>query len=327
VLNAFLFDAEHSERVEEWRATRDRLDSDQLLWLALRDPSEDEWAAVGRGLGLGHEYVERLRSSSERGWGARPSVANDEHHLYVTLVAVAGGARAPELVPVRCVIGPNWVVTAHRGEIEVLEEFLEVAEGGGQIGVLDAPSFVAAICEWVIASYLRAFEEIESELEELDAKVISRTPARNVSAELDQLVGLRRRIGALRRALAPHRELVLSLAHRELDVLSTEESARRFTDLEDRVDRALDAARETKESTFGTFDLLDARLGQRTNDIMKVLTLGTVILLPATVLAGIMGMNFRAGFFENTSFFWVVIAVMMLIAVLVLAAARVRHWI
>lgn len=171
------------------------------------------------------------------------------------------------------------------------------------------------------------FEEVESELEELDATVISKTPTRDVSAELGKLVGMRRRIGTLRRALAPHREVVVLLAHPELDALSTEESAQRFADLEGRVARALDAARETKESTFGTFDLLDARIGQRTNDIMKVLTLGTVILLPATVLGGIMGMYFRVGLFENAALFWAVLAMMILIAVLVLAAARVRHWI
>ena len=84
----------------------------------------------------------------------------------------------------------------------------------------------------------------------------------------------------------------------ELDALSTEDSAKKFAALESRLTQALDAARETKESTFGSFDLLVARIGQRTNDIMKVLTLVTVILLPSTVLAGIMGMNFKVGLFD-----------------------------
>ena len=156
---------------------------------------------------------------------------------------------------------------------------------------------------------------------------MSQTPTRDVSAQLGRLVELRRRIGSLRRALSPHREVVVSLAHPELDALSTEESAELFADLEGRVAQALDAARETKESTFGSFDLIVARIGQRTNDIMKVLTLGTVILLPATVLGGIMGMNFKVGLFEHAWLFWAVIAMMLGIAAFVLAAARVRHWI
>ena len=60
---------------------------------------------------------------------------------------------------------------------------------------------------------------------------------------------------------------------------------------------------------------------------MKVLTLVTVILLPSTVLAGIMGMNFQVGLFDLAWMFWVVIAAMLGIAVLVLSVARSRRWI
>ena len=51
---------------------------------------------------------------------------------------------------------------------------------------------------------------------------------------------------------------------------------------------------------------------------MKLLTLVTVILLPASVLAGVMGMNFKVGLFDLVWMFWAVIAAMLGIAVLVL---------
>ena len=60
---------------------------------------------------------------------------------------------------------------------------------------------------------------------------------------------------------------------------------------------------------------------------MKVLTLVTVVLLPSTVLAGIMGMNFQVGLFNAAWLFWVVLAAMLSIALLVLSVARSRHWI
>ena len=208
----------------------------------------------------------------------------------------------------------------------MLEELRERAEGGGEVGALDAPSVVAAILEWVVTGYFRAFETVESELEELDARVMADTP-KDVADELARLVELRRSIGTLRRALAPHREVVVALAHPELDALSTARSAEKFAALESRLTQALDAARESKESTFGSFDLLVARIGQRTNDIMKVLTLVTVVLLPATVLAGIMGMNFQVGLFDDVWVFWLVVAAMLTIAMVVLSVARSRRWI
>ena len=60
---------------------------------------------------------------------------------------------------------------------------------------------------------------------------------------------------------------------------------------------------------------------------MKILTLVTVILLPATVLAGIMGMNFQVGIFDLVWMFWLVIGTMLAIAVLVLSVARSQRWI
>lgn len=321
MLTAFVFDEQQSEQIEDWGAALERLEREQLLWLAVRDPTEEEVSGLREMLGLDDRNAHRLREPP-----TSASVVDEGERMHVTLFAVSGDGNTPALIPVECVLGPNWIVTAHREEIEVLEEFLERAQGGGQVGALDAPSFVATILEWVIAGYLRAFDAVESKLEELDARAMSDTP-KKAADELTRLVELRRTIGTLRRALSPHREVVVSLSHPELDALSSEESARRFSDLERRVTQALDAAREAKESTLGSFDLLVTRVGQRTNDIMKVLTLATVILLPATVLGGIMGMNFEVGLFDRAWLFWVVIALMLGIAVIVLSFARARDWI
>ena len=245
------------------------------------------------GEGLAHRLGEHPRSAS---------VADEGERMYVTLYVVNSGGDAPELVPIECVLGVNWIVTAYRERADVLEEFFERVQGGGQVGALDAPSFVATILHWIVSSYLRALDDVERELEDLDARVMTNTP-KMATEDLNRLVDIRRTIGTLRRALAPHREVVVSLSHPELDQLSSEQSAQRFADLERRVIQALDAAREAKESTFGSFDLLVTRIGQRTNDIMKLLTLVTVILLPATVLGGIMGMNFQVGLFDLAWYF------------------------
>ena len=321
MLTVFLFDEQESERVEDWQAALERLAKDELLWLALRDPTEEEVAALQEALELSEENAQRLLEQP-----SRASLVAAGERMNVTLYAADIDEGEPILAPIECALGPNWIVTAHREKVEVLEEFRERAEGGGPVGALDATSFLATIFESIIASYLRAFEALESALEELDTRVMSSTP-KDVAGELAHLVEVRRSIGMLRRGLYPHLEIVAALAHPELDALSTEDSARRFSALESRLTQALDAAREMKESTFGSFDLLAARIGQRTNDVMKVLTLVTVILLPATVLAGVMGMNFKVGLFDLAWMFWAVLAAMLGIAVLVLSVARSQRWI
>ena len=86
-------------------------------------------------------------------------------------------------------------------------------------------------------------------------------------------------------------------------------------------------ARDAREAIVGSFDVLIARGGHQTNQIMKVLTLTSVILLPGALLAGVMGMNFKVGLFDNPSLFWVVIAAIIAVAPLTIGIAKLRHWI
>ena len=60
---------------------------------------------------------------------------------------------------------------------------------------------------------------------------------------------------------------------------------------------------------------------------MKALTLISAVVLPGVVLAGIMGMNFHLGFFDDPGNFYLVIAAMVTSSVVILAVARWRSWI
>ncbi len=60
---------------------------------------------------------------------------------------------------------------------------------------------------------------------------------------------------------------------------------------------------------------------------MKVLTLTSVILLPGALIAGVMGMNFRVGLFDEPALFWAVLAVIVLIAPVTIGLAKLWRWI
>jgi magnesium transporter len=140
------------------------------------------------------------------------------------------------------------------------------------------------------------------------------------------LVGLRIRVGRLRRALLAHRAPLLALAHPELEALGDRGSAEQFERLTSRFELTLQSARDVRES-ISSFDVLIARTGHRTSEIVKVLTLASVIFLPGALLAGVLGMNFKVGLFAHTAFFWVAIGVMVAIGVGTLTTAKLRRWI
>ncbi|HEU5263604.1 MAG TPA: CorA family divalent cation transporter, partial [Gaiellaceae bacterium] len=245
--------------------------------------------------------------------------------IHVTTCAV-GDTRRRELERVECLVSKRWFVTVHDSSLEAIETFRQRAAGSGDIGQLDGGMFLANLLEWVLAGYLEAFERIEQDLDEVDARAMQRK-VRNTEGALEELVDVRREIGRIRRALSSHREVLLALARPEIDAITTTESSGRFAELVVRLEEAMQAARDSRESVVGSFDVLIASTGQRTNEIMKVLTLASVLLLPGSLIAAVLGMNFKVGFFEQTGLFWVTIALIAGIIVATVGIARAKRWI
>lgn len=298
-----------------------RIGRSSLLWLDVgRDPAELRQAAAIL------ELEERtVRTIGEAGLEAA-ALRDVGAYTHVTAVAPADGARGAELVRVDCIVGERWVLTAHEHPVAVLDEFRERVEGTGATGELDGPAFLAALLEWVLGEYERAFGAIEEHLDELDVRTLAGAPD-DPERELKRLVELRQGIGSLRRALAGHREPFLALTHPELERLATPDSARRFAGLVNRLDATLQAGRDARSAVAASFDVLMARTEHRTNEILKVLTLASVLFLPGSLAAGLLGMNFRVGLFDHAVGFWIVVAAVVLGIAATTMVARRRRWI
>jgi magnesium transporter len=182
--------------------------------------------------------------------------------------------------------------------------------------------------EWVVTSYLHAFDEIEETLDEFDVQALA-NPSNDPEEAIRMLSAARSRVGRLRRTLAPHREVFSALSHSEFDPLSSEQSAERFVALTARVDAALASARDARDGIASSFDVLIVRTEHRTNEIMKVLTIASILLLPGALIAGVAGMNvnFNPDVFVHSSLFWIVDTAIIGIALATLAFARLRRWI
>jgi magnesium transporter len=317
--DAILFDRDQVERLDEIADRPRRLNRGKLLWVDLDRKSEADANEVAEAFGLDTRTRECLSSSDER------AVFHD-HGSYIHVTTYAPNPEDEgELIALECVVSQNWVVTAHNEPIPVLEEFAERVSGSGDTGSLDGPGFLAALLEWVLGAYSAAFERIEERLEEFDIQAMRGEG--EAQRDIEQLVEMRKEVGKLRRALAAHRTALVSLTHPELEALGDNESGERFESLLKRFESTVQEARDARDAVVGSFDVLIARDGHRTNEIMKVLTLTSVILLPGALIAGVMGMNFKVGLFDQTLLFWVVVAVIVAIAPVTIFAAKQRAWI
>jgi len=280
-----------------------------------RDRSDLE--AVAAAIGLSDATVEAL--AKEHG---RARLIRERTYIHLTVQTLEAGDQRLATRELDLVAGPNFVLSVHDGPVEALDLFAEHFHGDTLLGRLNAGSFLAALGDSVATTWFERIEEIEREIDHLDETAM-RGP--EGTGFLDEVLELRRRIAGVRRTLAPHREAFSQLARPDFEL--DERLGKPWPGLNDRLERAIDAAETARELLVGSFDLYLGRAAQRTNEVMKALTIVSSVLLPSVVLAGIMGMNFKLPFFEDTRNFWLVIGAMVALAATILLVARSRRWI
>ena len=315
-VEARLYDARGEDReIDLFRDPPGRLRDHQLLWVdvAGRDPATLQ--AIAEPLGLTPSTVQALARA-----GDRPLVRRHDDYIHAGFrSAEAAPDGTLEIVALDLVAAPNIVLTVRDGPVAAFDRFREEIDGMTQVGRLDTASFTSALVDAILNGYLALVEDLERQIDELDDAALH---ARRPAAVLDELTALRGRAAALRRALAPHRQVFAALARP--DVALHEALGRPWPGLLDRLDTTLAAIETARELLLGTYDLVMTRVAQRTDETVKVLTVVSVALLPAALISSILGMNFNLPFFEDAGNFWVSVAAMAALIAGTVAVAVLR---
>jgi magnesium transporter len=296
----------------------------RLLWVDVdRDENDDAvLARVAEALDL--EDADLARVATDLG---RARLTRTADRLHLTLEALetvdddpgSGGRIVRREIDL--VAAPNVILTVHSGPVDALDRFRAGLEGETRLGVLTAGDLLSSLVDEVIVGYFVLAEAIEREIDSLDQRALH---SRRGDDVLSDIVAVRRRIGFVRRTIAPHRDALSTLGLPEMQ--TTKGVGQPWPGLVDRLEAAMAAIESLRDGLLGTFDIYMGRVSQRANDVMRTLTLLSAVLLPAVVLAGVMGMNFRLPFFDDAGNFWVILAGMGGMALLILGVARWRGW-
>jgi magnesium transporter len=312
-----LFDANGRDtHLDLTAVTASAIGADQLLWLDV-GRNEEDLRATGEALEMGAALVGL--SQSRR----RPEVLRSEGAVRVRAIGLARAGNGFTAVPIDFFARPNLVVSIHDEDVLGLDAPIRENEGDTRLGKLDAGTFLALLLDGMLGGYFEAVEEIEKTIDELDEKALGASDADEL---LNALVALRRRIAQLRRALAPQREVFASLNRPDAE-LEAEILGAAWPGLAQRFQLAVDTVENARELLIGCFDIVMTRTSQRTNDVMRVLTVVSAVLLPSVVVAGVMGMNFKVGLFDESTNFFLVLGMMLGLAAVILLVARLRRWV
>lgn len=135
--------------------------------------------------------------------------------------------------------------------------------------------------------YFPMLEKIEDEIEAVEDRIFTQDDEET----LETILGLKRRVLEIKRTLAPHRELFGRIARNEFEEI-TPQTVVFHRDLYDSTYRLTEVADSYRDLLSGTLDAHVSMISHRLNEVMKVLTIFSTIMLPLTFIAGVYGMNF-----------------------------------
>jgi len=144
---------------------------------------------------------------------------------------------------------------------------------------------------------------------------------------LEEIMDLKRGVLRLRRISAKQMEVILRMSRGEFPLIPAP-ILPFFRDIYDHIMRVTDLAENYRDLISGALEAYLSVVSNRMNEIMKVLTIFSAIMLPLTFIAGVYGMNFEhMPELQTTYGYFVVWGIMIFVAVGMLGLFWMRGWI
>jgi magnesium transporter len=139
------------------------------------------------------------------------------------------------------------------------------------------------------------------------------------------LSNVKQEIISYRKIIKPERSTLRVLERRVEDFLP-EELELYFDDIVDSAERIWDLLDNYKEVVEGLESTNESVISHRQNDVLRLLTVFTVIVLPLTMLTGVFGMNVAFPGEGTREAFWIIAAALVAILVGMVGFFRWKRW-
>lgn len=255
-----------------------------------------------------------LRASSAKIVAQRPTIEKGEDYLFMILhfpVFENGNIISGEI---EFFVGHGFLITLHNNNIKSLNEFFNICKKDGDsllVYRLESSAILLyELLEKLISSCYNLLDENSISINQVEEIIFSQKQKKAAS----QILDLRHNIINIRRIMQNHKNILKKLMQTESSLVPAQKIKKYYYVLIEHSKRVWEILENQKEMIEALNDTNESLLNYRISDIMKTLTIFSVIVFPLTLLAAIFGMNTMRGmpFVETENGFWIIITIMLL---------------
>jgi magnesium transporter len=187
-------------------------------------------------------------------------------------------------------LGTSYLVTYHNEPLSFLDEDCKSIERDPRDRLQHGPDHLLfRLLEQAVDQSLEAIEFLDERVDAIQNEVIENPRGES----LQMIFRIKRAAIELHKIFGPQREVLNRLAREPYKQIQAEHRIY-FRDVYDHVVRIHDISESLRDLIAGTLETYLSVMSNRTNDIMKLLTMVTLLFMPMSFITGFFGMNFFA---------------------------------
>jgi len=186
-------------------------------------------------------------------------------------------------------LGPNYVITYHHDEFRSINAVKQLIRTSPIACKRGAGYLLHQILDRIVDYYSPVIDDFDNRIDELEARIFVGKSSNNEM--LSEIMNIKRSVLRLRRISVKQLDILLRISRGEFDLIP-QSLLPFYRDIYDHLVRVADLAESYRDLITGLLDAHLSVVSNRLNEVMKVLTIFSAIMLPLTFIVGVYGMNF-----------------------------------
>ncbi|MCJ1779258.1 magnesium/cobalt transporter CorA [Mammaliicoccus sciuri] len=304
-----------NDELKETNSPKDISEEKKWIWVDLNEPTKEESEILV-------DYFDFHPLSVEDATQVQQRPKFKQYDDYQFIVFHALDLKTLESEEVDIFIGDDFIVTFHRERYEEIDT-IKRKLFNETIEINEPKDILLHILDDIVDNYFPFIYDIED-------KVFNFEDRHNLDITtktlIDDTFDLREELLIIKRTVQPMKDLVYRM--REGKVLHLNEQQFLFiTHINDHLMKQMEMVDSSREMTSDIRDNYISLNSFKMNNIMKILTIYSVVFMPLTLIAGIYGMNFtNMPELEWHSGYYIVLIIMAVIAIIMLIVFKKKRW-
>lgn len=314
-----------SKNIRELLIDNPKTPKEKLTWIDIANAGkkEIEYLRKNYDFSLSH-----LQASSSKTMSQRPVVEKNDKYLFLILHFPVFEKENIAAGEIEFFIGKDYIITLHNNNIKALGDFFSRYKK-------DTNSFMSyeyestgvllyEILDRLINDCYSLLDYNSVKISEVEELIFSQE--QKIAA--GKILSMRRNIINIRKIMQNHKNIIKKLAHSDIGFNPEDKIKRYYNLLLENTKRLWENFDNQKDMIEVLNSTNESYMNDRISEIMKTLTIFSVIVFPLTLFAAVFGMNTTKGmpFMDNENGFWIIIAIMMTASLIMLLIFERKKW-